>query len=554
MTESNINAAMFKNMVVSAANYLEHNKQLLNDLNVFPVPDGDTGTNMFLTIVSAVKEVTATQSDKVGALAKAMGNGALKGARGNSGVILSQIFRGFAQSVSPDKAELTAEDFGLAIRKGVESAYKAVMKPKEGTILTVARGMAEEAERQLEAKADLRTLLAAVIQEGQVVLNKTPEMLPVLKEAGVVDAGGAGLITIYKGFQMALNSEEVIDTLDLSKPIAVAEGPASSRSDISTADIQFMYCTEFFITNLKKAADDAVIDALRNRLMEIGDSIVVVGDPALIKVHVHTNTPDQALNYALSLGELSRIKIENMKEQHNSITGLGEAPQAEISKPKKPIAIVAVCAGEGLGAILKDYNVDELVSGGQSMNPSAEDIRKAVDAAPSDHVIVLPNNKNIILAAEQANDLTEKNIYVIPSKSFPQGLSAVLAFVEGASIEENIENMTEALGSVKSAQITTAVRNSKVVGQDFEVLEGEYIGLLENDIVSHGEDSESAMQALLTQMVTEDDSIISLYYGENINETAAQAISAKLEEHYPDLDVETYAGGQPVYDYIISVE
>lgn len=553
LSESNINAAMFKNMVVSAANYLEHNKQLLNDLNVFPVPDGDTGTNMFLTIVSAVKEVTATQSDKVGALAKAMGNGALKGARGNSGVILSQLFRGFAQSVSPDKEELTAEDFSLAIRKGVESAYKAVMKPKEGTILTVARGMAEEAERQIEANADLNTLLAAVINEGQVVLNKTPEMLPVLKEAGVVDAGGAGLITIYKGFQMALNGEEVIDTLDLSKPVTITEGPASSRTDISTADIQFMYCTEFFITNLKKAADDTVIDALRNRLMEIGDSIVVVGDPALIKVHVHTNTPDQALNYALGLGELSRIKIENMKEQHNSITGLGEQP-AEVNKPQKPLAIVSVCAGEGLGAILKDYNVDELVSGGQSMNPSAEDIRKAVDAAPSDRVIVLPNNKNIILAAEQANDLTEKSIYVIPSKSFPQGLSAVLAFVEGASVEENVENMTEALASVKSAQITTAVRNSKVVGQDFEVREGEYIGLLENDIVSHGETPEIAMQSLLSQMVTEEDSIISLYYGENISESAASAIAAKLEEIYTDLDVETYAGGQPVYDYIISVE
>ena len=554
MAIKSINAGMFKTMVVAAANYLEHNKQLLNDLNVFPVPDGDTGTNMFLTIVSAVKEVTSTQSDTVGVLTKAMGTGALKGARGNSGVILSQIFRGFAQSVPVDKAELTAEDFGKAIQKGVEAAYKAVMKPKEGTILTVAKGMALEAERQIKAKADLSALLDAVIEEGQAVLNKTPEMLPVLKEAGVVDAGGAGLLTIYKGFKMALDGEEIVDELALSKPVVVVNTPASARTDISTADIEFMYCTEFFVTELKKEADDEVIDALRNFLQKIGDSIVVVGDPELIKVHVHTNTPDKALGYALKLGELSRIKIENMKEQHNSIIEFdGEAPVVP-AKPQKAVAIVSVCAGDGLGAIFKDYNVDELVSGGQSMNPSAEDIRKAVDAAPSNEVIVLPNNKNIILAAEQANALTDKNIHVIPTKSFPQGLSAVLAFSAEASVEDNVEAMKEAIFGVKSAQITTAVRDSKVVGQDFEVRDGEFIGLLEGNIVSHGETIEEAATELLKLMVTEDDSIISVYYGEEVSEEDAEAIAADFEETYDDLDVEVYAGKQPVYHYIISVE
>ena len=554
MAIKSINAGMFKTMVVAAANYLEHNKQLLNDLNVFPVPDGDTGTNMFLTIVSAVKEVTSTQSDTVGVLTKAMGTGALKGARGNSGVILSQIFRGFAQSVPVDKAELTAEDFGKAIQKGVEAAYKAVMKPKEGTILTVAKGMALEAERQIKAKADLSALLDAVIEEGQAVLNKTPEMLPVLKEAGVVDAGGAGLLTIYKGFKMALDGEEIVDELALSKPVVVVNTPASARTDISTADIEFMYCTEFFVTELKKEADDEVIDALRNFLQKIGDSIVVVGDPELIKVHVHTNTPDKALGYALKLGELSRIKIENMKEQHNSIIEFdGETP-AVPAKPQKAVAIVSVCAGDGLGAIFKDYNVDELVSGGQSMNPSAEDIRKAVDAAPSNEVIVLPNNKNIILAAEQANALTDKNIHVIPTKSFPQGLSAVLAFSAEASVEDNVEAMKEAISGVKSAQITTAVRDSKVVGQDFEVRDGEFIGLLEGNIVSHGETIEEAATELLKLMVTEDDSIISVYYGEEVSEEDAEAIAADFEETYDDLDVEVYAGKQPVYHYIISVE
>ncbi|MGI6664338.1 MAG: DAK2 domain-containing protein [Christensenellaceae bacterium] len=537
-----IDAALFKDMMIAAANYLEHNKQTLNDLNVFPVPDGDTGTNMLLTMVSATREVTNLESEKVGPLAKAMGDGALRGARGNSGVILSQLFRGFAQGIDIETEELTPSDMANAIIKGVESAYKAVMKPREGTILTVAKSMAEEAEAQVKRNADMQMLIDAVIDAGQATLMKTPEMLPVLKEAGVVDAGGAGLLAIYNGFRMAINGDEIIDEMDLSAPIAV---PASAMTNISTADIEFGYCTEFFITNTKDDVNQAFIDKFRDKLLAIGDSLVVVGDPELIKVHVHSNNPGRVLQYALQLGDLSNIKIDNMREQHNSLTGLSPV------KPQKPMAVVAVCAGEGLGEIFKDYNVDELVSGGQSMNPSAEDIAKAVEAAPSNEVIILPNNKNIILAAEQVADLTEKHIYVIPTTSFPQGLAALLSYNMEASVESNVEEMKEAVSSVKSAQITKAVRDSKMT---FDIKEGEFIGILEGDIVSHGDAIDEALKDLVAQMVDDDAAVITLYYGEEENEEAAEALIRELEAQYDDLDIEAYFGGQPVYHYILSVE
>jgi DAK2 domain fusion protein YloV len=542
LADMRIDAALFKDMMIAAANYLEHNKQTLNDLNVFPVPDGDTGTNMLLTMVSATREVTNLESEKVGPLAKAMGDGALRGARGNSGVILSQLFRGFAQGIDIETEELTPSDMANAIIKGVESAYKAVMKPREGTILTVAKSMAEEAEAQVKRNADMQMLIDAVIDAGQATLMKTPEMLPVLKEAGVVDAGGAGLLAIYNGFRMAINGDEIIDEMDLSAPIAV---PASAMTNISTADIEFGYCTEFFITNTKDDVNQAFIDKFRDKLLAIGDSLVVVGDPELIKVHVHSNNPGRVLQYALQLGDLSNIKIDNMREQHNSLTGLSPV------KPQKPMAVVAVCAGEGLGEIFKDYNVDELVSGGQSMNPSAEDIAKAVEAAPSNEVIILPNNKNIILAAEQVADLTEKHIYVIPTTSFPQGLAALLSYNMEASVESNVEEMKEAVSSVKSAQITKAVRDSKMT---FDIKEGEFIGILEGDIVSHGDAIDEALKDLVAQMVDDDAAVITLYYGEEENEEAAEALIRELEAQYDDLDIEAYFGGQPVYHYILSVE
>ena len=546
LSEFRIDAQMFRDMVVSAANYLEKNKQNLNDLNVFPVPDGDTGTNMMMTLVSAAKEVNACQTQNVGKMVQAFGDGALKGARGNSGVILSQLFRGFSKSVSKEQETLDAQDFARAIEMGVEAAYRAVMKPKEGTILTVAKSMAKEARKQADAGAELLNLLEAVIDAGEKMLQKTPELLPVLKEAGVVDAGGAGLLVIYKGFKMAMDGEEVAEVLDLSLPKQV---PASAMQDISTAEIEFGYCTEFFITHTKGVTEET-IEQLRDKLLAIGDSLVVVGDPELIKVHVHTNMPGKVLQYALELGQLSKIKIDNMREQHQSLTGLSPV---EEEKPKKQIAVVAVSAGDGLGAIFKDCLVDELVEGGQSMNPSAEDIKEAIERAPSDCVIVLPNNKNIILAAEQAGELTKKTIAVIPSKTFPQGLSAMLSYRgEDASLEENAQAMKEALGGVKSASITKAVRDSHMNGE--QILEGEFLGILESDIVAHGADMKQTVNALLEQMVTEDDAVISFYSGAEVKEEDARALVDEVAEKYGDLDTELYQGGQPVYHYIISVE
>jgi len=546
LSELRIDAQMFRDMVVSAANYLEKNKQNLNDLNVFPVPDGDTGTNMMMTLVSAAKEVNACQAQNVGKMVQAFGDGALKGARGNSGVILSQLFRGFSKSVSKEQEMLDAQDFARAIEMGVEAAYKAVMKPKEGTILTVAKSMAKEARKQADAGADLLDLIEAVIGAGEKMLQKTPELLPVLKEAGVVDAGGAGLLVIYKGFKMAMDGEEVAEVLDLSLPKQI---PASAMQDISTAEIEFGYCTEFFITHTTGVTEES-IEHLRDKLLAIGDSLVVVGDPELIKVHVHTNMPGNVLQYALKLGQLSKIKIDNMREQHQSLTGLSPV---EEEKPKKQIAVVAVSAGDGLGAIFKDCLVDELVEGGQSMNPSAEDIKEAIERAPSDCVIVLPNNKNIILAAEQAGELTKKTIAVIPSKTFPQGLSAMLSYRgEDASLEENAQAMKEALGGVKSAAITKAVRDSHMNGE--QILEGEFLGILEGDIVSHGTDMKQTADALLEQMVTEDDAVISFYSGAEVAEEEARALVDEIAEKYDDLDTELYQGGQPVYHYIISVE
>ncbi len=546
MSELRIDAQMFRDMVISAANYLEKNKQNLNDLNVFPVPDGDTGTNMMMTLISAAKEVNACQTQDVGKMVQAFGDGALKGARGNSGVILSQLFRGFSKSVPKEQKTLDAQDFARAIEMGVEAAYKAVMKPKEGTILTVAKSMAKEARKQADAGAELLELIEAVIGAGEKMLQKTPELLPVLKEAGVVDAGGAGLIVIYKGFKMAMDGEEITTVLDLSLPKQI---PASAMQDISTAEIEFGYCTEFFITHTKDVTEET-IEHLRDKLLAIGDSLVVVGDPELIKVHVHTNMPGKVLQYALELGQLSKIKIDNMREQHQSLTGLSPV---EEEKPQKQIAVVAVSAGDGLGAIFKDCLVDELVEGGQSMNPSAEDIKEAIERAPSDHVIVLPNNKNIILAAEQAGELTEKTIAVIPSKTFPQGLSAMLSYRgEDASLEENEQAMREALGSVKSASVTKAVRDSHMNGE--QILEGEFLGILEGDIVSHGTDMKQTVEALLEKMVTEDDAVISFYSGAEVAEEEARALVDEVAEKYDDLDTELYQGGQPVYHYIISVE
>lgn len=550
MAEYLIGAKLFKEMVINAANYLEQNKQKLNDLNVFPVPDGDTGTNMMMTLHSAAKEVNACESEKVGELAKALSKGALKGARGNSGVILSQLFRGFERGIPQDTQELGAQDLANAVVAGVKCAYSAVMKPKEGTILTVAKAMAEEAKKQTAQGSNLLNLIDSIIEAGQEMLKKTPEMLPVLKEAGVVDAGGAGLIVIYKGFKMAIDGEEVASELDFSLP---KKAPASSMQNISTADIKYGYCTEFFITDLDEHVTEETIDKLREKLLQLGDSLVVVGDPELVKVHVHTNDPGKALQLALRLGQLSKIKIENMREQHSELAGGAQEESNAFLGPKKPLGLVAVAASEGLGEIFKDMQVDENVGGGQSMNPSAEDIAAAVNKVNADSVIILPNNKNIILAAEQVKELTDKKIFVVPTKSFPQGLSAAIAFEPDETAEYNVEKMKDAAREVKSAEITTAVRDTVLNGEN--IVKGQYLGILEGEIVAHLGTVKETVTALLNKMVDEDeDSVISFYYGEDVKEEEAEEICSMTEELYGDFDVEVLNGGQPVYNYIISVE
>lgn len=551
MARKTIDSIALREMYNSGAALLTQNREAVDSLNVFPVPDGDTGTNMTMTIVSAAKQVNACTSNCVGMMMHELSGGALKGARGNSGVILSQLFRGFAQSAEKTKEVLTAEDFAKAIRMGVDAAYKAVMKPKEGTILTVAKAMAQRAEVLTAEKADIFHLLDGVIEAADEMLKKTPEMLPVLKEAGVVDAGGAGLLAIYKGFKMALEGEEVPAMLDLTIPDEEKRIAASAMSDISTADIEFGYCTEFFIVKEENDISQEAVDKLRDKLLGIGDSLVVVGTEDLVKVHVHTNVPGRALQYALRLGQLSKIKIENMREQHTAL--MEEAPAPTSKQPQKELAMVAVAAGAGLEGILREFGVDAMVEGGQSMNPSIEDIRAAIEAVPSQNVIVFPNNKNIILAAEQAGALTEKNVSVIPTRSFPQGLDAVLAFNPTVSLEENTEEMKEAMLAVKTGEITHAVRDTRVNG--FEIHEGDMLGLEDGDIVVCTKNMEDTLEQLVAHMVDpEESSVIALYYGKDVAAEDAEAAMEKLQEIYEDCDVEVYEGGQDVYQYIISVE
>ncbi len=537
MTEYKINAQLFKDMIITSANCMEQNKQRLNDLNVFPVPDGDTGTNMLLTLVSAAKEVNGCEPVSVGKIAAALSNGALKGARGNSGVILSQIFRGFAKSIPVEQEFLHAIDFANAMEMGVQTAYKAVMRPKEGTILTVAKAMAASARKSVNKGYNSIRILDKAIEDGIAMLKRTPEMLPVLKQAGVVDAGGAGLIVIFQGFKMAIDGEEVISDLDLSAPKSMP------IIDDHSGEIEFGYCTEFFIKNPPTEITESDMDRLKEKLNALGDSLVVVGDETMLKVHVHTDNPGKALQMGLAYGELSGIKVDNMREQHR------ENVQ---SVAKKPVALCSVSAGDGLRDIIKELGVDGIVEGGQSMNPSAEDIANVVESLNAECVIVMPNNKNIILAAEQAAHLTKTRLEVIPSKSFPQGLNAVLAYREDVTLEDNISNMTEALSEVKTAQVTTAVRDSSMNGH--AIKEGEYIGIIEGDIVAHNEDISATFEELLIQSVDDDSGVVSIYYGDNIEKSDAESLAGVAEDLFDDCDIELYYGGQSVYDYIISVE
>ncbi len=540
-----INGATFRKMIVAGAGLLEQNKKYVDSLNVFPVPDGDTGTNMFLTMKSAVNELSKCINNNIDSLSEAFAKGALKGARGNSGVITSQIFKGFC-SETAKCSEITTKVFARAMQEGANIAYKAVTKPKEGTILTVIRVMAENAVNVAKKCDDFEVFLKKVLETGEEILKQTPEMLPVLKKAGVVDAGGRGIIVIFTGFYKLLMGEENFEFNfeDEKKPQTVDDVIADINN---LGDIQFGYCTEYMIINMKKKTTEADIDKLREKLMQIGDSVICIGDLSLVKVHVHSNEPNKALEYALELGELYNLKIENMLEQNRELK-----KKALVQEITKDIGMVAVAPGDGIANIFKDMGVDEIIVGGQTMNPSAEDIAAACDKVPATNVIVFPNNKNIVLAAEQANDLTTKNLIVVPTRSVPEGITASLSFNPDGSVEENSEVMKDAIKNVRSGAVTYAVRDTHVDGFDLSV--GEIIGLDDKAILAKGKLVNDTTAKLIEKMI--DDSImnITLFYGEDIREEEANTLVETLSKKYPEVEVSAVYGGQPVYYYLVSLE
>lgn len=545
-----LDGQQFKDMILGAAASLEKNKEMLDALNVFPVPDGDTGTNMSLTMISAAKEVAAADPSDMAAVVQALSLGALKGARGNSGVILSQIFAGFADTLSKSEdGKITVNALAAAFRNGVEFAYKAVMKPKEGTILTVATKMADAAELIAGKTEDLYAQLEYVIQEGEKALRETPEQLPVLKEAGVVDAGGAGFVVIVMGLKSVLDGVEIDSENILNSDGVVVD---FANLDAGGEDIQFGYCTEFFIKNLYPEVKERDIDTYRANLSKIGDCVLVVGDLNLVKTHVHTNEPGLALQYAQILGELSHIKIDNMREQHRELSDL--APDIDVAVPveERQVAVVAVSAGEGIKTIFKDWQIEAFVEGGQSMNPSTDDILRAVESAPSQNVIVLPNNKNIVLAAEQAAEMSGKNVVVLKTKSIPQGIAAAVAYDPEADIDANVKKMTRVIREVKTGLITHAVRDTKMNGSSIK--KDDLIGIAENDIVANGKELERVFTELLGKMTDDESELITIYYGEGADEAQARQLEELCGNICPACDVEVHYGGQPVYPYIISVE
>ncbi len=545
----------FKEMLAGGVKALEINRATIDALNVFPVPDGDTGTNMSLTLSSALREANTCNSLLIDEIALAFSTGALKGARGNSGVISSQIFKGFAVALD-GKAELTPKVFAQCLKKGAEIAYGAVTKPKEGTILTVVRVMAEEAEAACRSrKADMGTFLKRIIDAGEAVLQKTPDMLPVLKKAGVVDAGGRGLVTIFDGMYRTLMGMDLV-LLD-GEGVHVTPSEDIGREENASYDpfendydhITFQYCTEYFITHLNKDVTDAAIDSYREYLMSIGDCVLVIGDTDLVKTHVHTNHPDRAINAALKLGELDGVKIENMVEQHRKLHP--EEAEGGDESNLKPYALISVCLGEGMADIFRDLGVDIVVEGGQTMNPAVDDILAAVNRAAAKHVYVLPNNSNVVLAAEQARALARVEVHVIPSANMPEGIAAVLAFDEEADSESNVSAMTEATKGVIAAEITHAVRSTRMNG--FSVKEGDIIGICGKKIIAKNATVEAALMTTVKKIAPGKDTL-TLYYGDKISEHDADEAVSKLSEVFPELEIAAYNGGQPHYYYILSVE
>ena len=549
MNTNTVDVKMLSRMFLSGAKNLEAKKEWINELNVFPVPDGDTGTNMTLTIMSAASEVSALSDPTMKTLAKAISSGSLRGARGNSGVILSQLLRGFTRVI--EKADkVDAPTFARAFEKGVETAYKAVMKPKEGTILTVARGAAIKAMEIAEDAENLESFFADVIAEAEAVLARTPEMLPVLKEAGVVDSGGQGLLEVLKGAFDGYLGKEIDLTFEKPKS-GVSVKPVSAEE----SDIKFGYCTEFIIM-LEKEFPEKEEHAFKEYLMSIGDSLVVVADDEIVKVHVHTNDPGQAIQKALTYGQLSNMKIDNMRlEHHEKVIKEAEkmAAQQAAQEPAKEVGFISVSVGDGMGQIFRELGADYLIEGGQTMNPSTEDVLQAIAHVNAENIFIFPNNKNIILAANQARDLTEdKNIIVIPTKTIPQGITALISYVPDKTVEQNTEEMMEAMKNVKTGQITYAVRDTKI--DDKEIRQGDIMGIGDHGILAVGKEIEDTAVAMVQEMADEDSEIISVYYGADVTAEDAEQFAARLGELYPDFDVELNEGGQPIYYYVVSVE
>ena len=557
MAINTIDAAMLKKCFLAGAANLEAKKEIINELNVFPVPDGDTGTNMTMTILSAAKEVSNIASPNFENLSKAISGGSLRGARGNSGVILSQLFRGFTKEIK-SVTVIDAPVLARAFQKATETAYKAVMKPKEGTILTVAKGLSDKMNELACENGDLEEILGQVLEHGRYVLSQTPEMLPVLKEAGVVDSGGQGLIEVLSGIYDCLLGKEI----DLTAALGTTT-TAKVEADTTQADIKYGYCTEFII-NIEKKFDNGDELNFKAYLESIGDSIVVVADDEIVKVHVHTNDPGLAIQKALTYGSLSKMKIDNMREEHKEKL-IKEAQKAEAEKkaaeeaakkpaePKKKYGFISVSAGAGLSEIFEGLGVDVVIEGGQTMNPSTEDMLNAIDKVNAENVFILPNNSNIILAANQAQSIvTDKNVYVVPSKTIPQGITALINFDESADAEANFDNMSSEMKNVKTGQVTYAVRDTSMDGK--EIKQNDIMGIGDKTILSVGKDIEETTIDMLSQLIDDDSELISVYYGEDVSSEQVDSLTAKIEETYPDLDLEVHSGGQPIYYYFVSVE
>lgn len=553
MSIRTLNGRTFAEMILAGAQNLSQNASAVDALNVFPVPDGDTGTNMNLSMTSGAREVEQMDTDDIGKVGSALSKGLLMGARGNSGVILSQLFRGFSKSIETKK-EINALEFAAALQAGVDMAYKAVMKPVEGTILTVAKDAAKKAMILAEKETDITALMIAVTEEAEASLNRTPELLPVLKEVGVVDSGGKGLLCVYEGFLASLKGETVpqkavLPSLD---DMVSAEHHKSAQSMMNTEDIEFGFCTEVMVRldQTKREFDEGTF---RQDLSQFGDSLLVIADESLAKVHIHAEEPGNVLNYAQHYGELIKIKIENMREQHTSIISQESKPAYNETPPaKQPYGIVTVAMGEGISDLFKSIGASVVIEGGQTMNPSTEDIVEAVKSVNADTVFILPNNSNIIMAANQAASVVDEQVFVIPAKTVPQGMSALLAFNPDQEAEANEDNMLSAIQQVKSGQVTFSVRDTHIDGKDIK--KGDFMGILNGTIIGTSENQLSAAKMLLSEMIGEDDEIVTILYGEDASQEEAEQLEAFLSEKYEEIEVEIHNGKQPLYSYIVSAE